>query len=220
MEPQASLKSAVLPLTLLVTLHAQVNDAKLAALGQTLAADMRARTTPVDNPEVQDYIQRLGDRLAPGFTFSVIVNDPKAGAAHEPPSFPGGYIFVSASLILATDDESELAGMLAQAMRRSLTPVNKPAAVGDVPLVFIDGLPNPQADADAVKLLAAAHIDPAGLARYVARFDPTRARAIEEVIAALPPQSYTPRGDLAAIQAILRPIVYPGSDKRPTLRPQ
>ena len=95
---------------------------KETALGQKLAADLREHTTPINIPAVQDYLDRLGQRLAaqvPGaksaFTFSAIADDP-CPASHEPAALPGGYVFVPAALFLAARDEAEFAGMLAHAM--------------------------------------------------------------------------------------------------------
>src|SRR5206468_770429 len=76
----------------------------------------------LDNPEVQAYVEGIGRNLAAHlpdtsltFTFAVL-SDNHGGPTHEPISLPGGYIFVSSSLILAAQDEAEFAGMLAHAM--------------------------------------------------------------------------------------------------------
>ena len=96
-----------------------VNREKEAALGARLANEVRQRTTP-DSPELQAYVERLGEKLAPpssGVTFRfTVVKDALGGATHEPLACPGGYIFVSASLLAEARDEAELAGMLAHAM--------------------------------------------------------------------------------------------------------
>ena len=95
---------------------------KQAALGASLARTFRQNTTPLDSPAALDYVRRLGAKLAAqlpephaNFTFEFIKSD-SCGELHEPCSFPGGYIFVPASLFLATQDEAEFAGMLAHAM--------------------------------------------------------------------------------------------------------
>lgn len=67
------------------------------------------------DPEVQEYIQDLGLKLAAHaqdgeFQFNFfVVTDPAINAF----ALPGGYIGVHSGLILATDNESELAGVLA-----------------------------------------------------------------------------------------------------------
>jgi predicted Zn-dependent protease len=69
----------------------------------------------MSDPEVQEYIQDLGLKLAAqaqdgDFRFRFfVVNDPVINAF----ALPGGYIGVHAGLILATESESELAGVLA-----------------------------------------------------------------------------------------------------------
>jgi beta-barrel assembly-enhancing protease len=73
---------------------------------------------------VREYVQRLGDRIAPEmpsspipYKFAVIVEDsPDPHGTHEPAMLPGGFIIVSQHLILAAHDEAEFAGMLAHAM--------------------------------------------------------------------------------------------------------
>jgi predicted Zn-dependent protease len=94
---------------------------KEAALGKQLAAEVRQRTTPIQNPAAQDYVNRLGNRLASHtdtkvpFTFSVVAEDP-CSTTHEPVALPGGYVFVPAALFIAAQDEAEFAGMLAHSI--------------------------------------------------------------------------------------------------------
>ncbi len=85
------------------------------AIGKSFMRQVRARMSVVDDPEVEDYIQSLGDALAAstnerhsGFTFFVVgSNAINAFAA------PGGYIGVNSGLIVASNSESELAGVMA-----------------------------------------------------------------------------------------------------------
>jgi beta-barrel assembly-enhancing protease len=95
---------------------------KEAGLGKQLAAGFRRRTTQIDKPIVQEYLDRLGQKLAAQmpearfpFTFSAIADD-VCRATHEPAALPGDYVFVPTSLFLAAQDEAEFAGMLAHAM--------------------------------------------------------------------------------------------------------
>jgi predicted Zn-dependent protease len=125
---------------------------KESALGKQLAAEMRRRTTDLENTVVQEYVNRLGQKLAisiPGakapFTFSVISEDPCA-TMHEPAALPGGYVFVPAALFLAAQDEAELAGMLAHAMahiveRHGTGRVTRGEVTKDasIPLIFMGG---------------------------------------------------------------------------------
>jgi predicted Zn-dependent protease len=177
---------------------------KEAALGRQLTEDFRQRSTPIDSAIVQDYVDRLGQRLAGHaleatlpFTFSVVVDDPSR-ATHEPVAFPGGYVFVPAALVVAANDESEFAGMLAHAMEhiaqhhgiRQLRA--QPVNTGHTPLIFMggwaggspDGLAVPlgfltsmrsnerEADVLAVQLMAQSGFDPEALVRYIERVQP------------------------------------------------
>src|SRR6266571_853679 len=61
------------------------------------------RTTSIDIPTVQDYLDHLGQRIAAHvpdanfpFIFSAIAEDP-CPAIHEPAALPGGYTFVPAA---------------------------------------------------------------------------------------------------------------------------
>jgi hypothetical protein len=91
------------------------------ALGRRLAAEFQRDTKPLGSPAALAYINGIGQRLAaqigaPPFTyqFAVVADDPTV--LHEVAAFPGGFLFVPASLILAVKDEDDLAGMLARAI--------------------------------------------------------------------------------------------------------
>ncbi|MGA3098387.1 MAG: M48 family metalloprotease [Bryobacteraceae bacterium] len=95
---------------------------KEAALGEQMAGEVRAQATVLDSATAQDYLKRLGQRIAaqlPGpkwaYSFTLVAND-EGGSTHEPMALPAGYIFVPAGLVLAARDEGELAGMMAHAM--------------------------------------------------------------------------------------------------------
>ncbi len=84
-------------------------------IGEAFMREVRKELTLVDDPEVEDYVQHLGQRLAASsdnamqaFTFFV-VKDPQINAF----AAPGGYIGVNSGLILTAQSESELAAVLA-----------------------------------------------------------------------------------------------------------
>jgi len=73
---------------------------KGAALGKQLAEEFLRHATRIDNPVVQNYLDRLGQRLAAQmpeasfpFTFRAVVDD-RCSTTHEPTALPGGYVFV------------------------------------------------------------------------------------------------------------------------------
>jgi len=178
------------------------------ALGRQLAEEFRRWTTPIWSPAALAYVNAIGQRLAaeiggPPFTyrFALVADDP--AALHEVAAFPGGYLFVPASLILAVKDEHELAGMLAHAIAHVAARDGTRAAtraevveMASVPLIYVGGWPGYamrqgaelaiplammqmwrryelEADRTAARKMAAAGWDPAALARYIERVQAT-----------------------------------------------
>ena len=86
-------------------------------LGQQAADQVRRHYRVVPNQELQDYIRRVGERIASqrearesGFQFTfTLVSDQSVNAF----ALPGGPAFVHTGLILAADNEAQLAGVLA-----------------------------------------------------------------------------------------------------------
>ena len=87
---------------------------KERALGQAMAAAIDRRTKFVADRNVNDYINRLGQKLARNsdaqvaFTIKVI-DSPEVKVF----SLPGGFLYVDRGLIMEVDSEAELAGMMA-----------------------------------------------------------------------------------------------------------
>jgi predicted Zn-dependent protease len=84
-------------------------------LGAEMMRQLRQSGIVLEDTEITSYLNALGQRLASNsdsggqqFTFFV-VNDPAINAF----AGPGGYIGVNSGLILASENESELAGVLA-----------------------------------------------------------------------------------------------------------
>ena len=84
-------------------------------LGAAFFRSLHAQMEINEDPEVRDYIQSLGSRLTANsdtpsqqFTFFV-VNEPVINAF----AGPGGYIGINSGLILLTEQESELASVVA-----------------------------------------------------------------------------------------------------------
>ncbi|MBS0394830.1 MAG: M48 family metalloprotease, partial [Proteobacteria bacterium] len=83
-------------------------------LGAMVIQGLRDEGQIIDDPEINEYIQGVGERLASHaqegtvkFTFYV-VKDRGINAF----ALPGGFVCVNAGLLLATASESELAGVL------------------------------------------------------------------------------------------------------------
>ena len=87
-------------------------------LGEAFMREVRSRLALVDDPEIEEYVESVGRRLAaasdaPGqpFHFFVVAADDINAFAG-----PGGYIGINAGLITSTDSEGELASVIAHEM--------------------------------------------------------------------------------------------------------
>lgn len=92
-----------------------ITPAQERKLGENVMREARRRMTFVADPEINDYIRRLGQRLVAAsdtpqqdFRFYV-VQDRSINAF----AVPGGFVSVHTGLILATQSEAELASVMA-----------------------------------------------------------------------------------------------------------
>jgi len=87
---------------------------KERSIGQAMAAAIDLHTKFVDDPDINDYVNRLGQKIARNsdaqvqFTIKVI----------DSPNFttfalPGGFLYVDKGLIMEVDSEAELAALMA-----------------------------------------------------------------------------------------------------------
>ena len=87
---------------------------KEIALGRQLAMEVEQQAKMVDDPIVTEYVNRVGQNIVLHsdakipFTIKVIDSDEVNAFA-----LPGGFFFVNKGLILAADNEAELAGVMA-----------------------------------------------------------------------------------------------------------
>lgn len=89
-------------------------------LGQTNAKQVLQQYEVVKEPFLQDYIRRVGDRLAAareardsGFPFTfTLLNVPEVNAF----ALPGGPMFIFTGLVKDTENEAQLAGVMAHEM--------------------------------------------------------------------------------------------------------
>ncbi|NNJ83552.1 MAG: M48 family metallopeptidase [Gammaproteobacteria bacterium] len=149
-------------------------------LGEAFMREVRAKISVVDKPEVSDYLNSLGYRLAShserrnskraapvasktGFTFFV-VKDPAINAF----AVPGGFIGINAGLILATDSESDLAAVLAHEIAHisqhhaarsiQLADAMHPLAMAGILAAIIVGTQSGQAGQAAMTAVAAGSV--------------------------------------------------------------
>lgn len=87
---------------------------KEVALGRQLALEVEQQAKLIDDPVVTEYVNRVGQNVVLNsdakipFTIKVIDSDEVNAFA-----LPGGFFFVNKGLILAADNEAELAGVMA-----------------------------------------------------------------------------------------------------------
>jgi predicted Zn-dependent protease len=87
---------------------------KEVALGRQLAAEVDRQAKFIEDPEITEYINRVGQNIVlhsdakVPFTIKVIDSDEVNAFA-----LPGGFFYVNKGLILAADNEAELAGVMA-----------------------------------------------------------------------------------------------------------
>ena len=117
------------------------------ALGHQLAGEVEQNTKLVTDPIINEYINRIGQNLVRNsdarvpFTIKVLDTDEVNAFA-----LPGGFFYVNSGLILAADDEAELAGVMAHeiahvAARHATKNMTRAQIwnMASVPLIFIGG---------------------------------------------------------------------------------
>jgi predicted Zn-dependent protease len=87
---------------------------KQVAMGRGYAQQVEAQSKMITDPVITEYVNRIGQNIVRNsdaqvpFTIKVIDSDVVNAMA-----LPGGYFYVNSGLILAADEEAELAGVMA-----------------------------------------------------------------------------------------------------------
>jgi hypothetical protein len=116
-------------------------------IGKQYAMQVDNSVKMVTDPVVNEYVNRIGQNLVRNsdaqvpFTIKVIDSDEVNAFA-----LPGGFFYVNSGLILAADEEAELAGVMAHEIShvcarhamRQMTRANW-ANIGTIPLIFVGG---------------------------------------------------------------------------------
>jgi predicted Zn-dependent protease len=116
-------------------------------MGKEYSQQVEASVKMVQDPVVTEYVNRIGqnlvrnsDALVP-FTIKVIDSDEVNAFA-----LPGGFFYVNSGLILAADEEAELAGVMAHeiahvAARHATKQMTRGnwANIATIPLIFVGG---------------------------------------------------------------------------------
>ncbi len=120
---------------------------KEIALGKQLAQQVERQSKIINDPQISEYVNRIGQNLVRNsdakvpFTIKV-VEDPVVNAF----ALPGGFFFVDSGLILKADTEAELAGVMAHeiahvAARHATRQATRGqiAQLATLPLIFMGG---------------------------------------------------------------------------------
>jgi predicted Zn-dependent protease len=116
-------------------------------MGKSYAQQVEASVKLVQDPVVTEYVNRIGQNLVRNsdakvpFTIKVVDSDEINAFA-----LPGGFFYVNSGLILAADNESELAGVMAHeiahvAARHATRQMTRAqyANFATIPLIFVGG---------------------------------------------------------------------------------
>ena len=117
-------------------------------MGKQAAAEVERDVQLINDPIVTEYVNRVGQNLvknsdATQFTFTIKVVDSDEINAF---ALPGGFFYVNSGLILAADDEAELAGVMAHEIAhvaaRHASENNSKATlfqIGMIPAIILTG---------------------------------------------------------------------------------
>ncbi len=120
---------------------------KQVALGRQYAQQVEASVKLIQDPVITEYVNRVGQNIVRNsdaqvpFTIKVIDSDEINAFA-----LPGGFFYVNSGLILAADEEAELAGVMAHEIghvaachaARENTRGNL-LSLASIPLIFVGG---------------------------------------------------------------------------------
>jgi hypothetical protein len=123
------------------------SDRQQIAMGQHYAQEIDKSTHFITDPVVDEYVNRIAQNLVKNsdakvpFTIKVIDSNQINAFA-----LPGGFLYVNSGLILAADNEAELAAVMAHEIAhvaahhaaREMTRMQL-AQIGSIPLIFLGG---------------------------------------------------------------------------------
>lgn len=120
---------------------------KELVLGRDFADKLEASSRLIDDPVITEYVNRIGQNLVRNsdakipFAIKVIDSDEVNAFA-----LPGGFLYVNSGLILAAEDEAELAGVMAHeiahvAARHATRQMTRSEmfSLASIPLIFVGG---------------------------------------------------------------------------------
>jgi predicted Zn-dependent protease len=123
------------------------SNEKEVALGRQLAAEIDRQGKFITDPVITEYVNRIGQNIVlhsdAKIPFTIKVLDSSDVNAF---ALPGGFLYVNSGLILAADNESEIAGVMAHeiahvAARHGVEQASKGRLFQwlSIPLIFVGG---------------------------------------------------------------------------------
>jgi Zn-dependent protease with chaperone function len=179
------------------------------ALGDMVLAQTRAQMTLADSGPMAETVRHIGERLTPGTRLQYrwfVADAPEINAF----AAPGGVVVVNSGLIRAAETPEELAGVLAHEvahaeLRHGMRSMVKrlglrallsaalgdvssglEAAVGDLTELRFSRDAEREADADGLKRLLAARIDPQGMVRFFERLEKEGSASVPALLSTHP----------------------------------
>jgi predicted Zn-dependent protease len=120
---------------------------KEISMGREMATEVEKESKMIDDPAINEYVNRVAQNIVRNsdarvpFTVKVIDSDEINAFA-----LPGGFFFVNSGLLLAADDEAELAGVMAHeiahvAARHGTEQASRGQLFqyASIPLIFVGG---------------------------------------------------------------------------------
>lgn len=117
-------------------------------LGRSLAAEIERQVRLVDDPVINEYVNRVGQNIVRNsdaqvpFTFKVIEDDSVNALA-----LPGGFVYINTGILLRADEEAEVAGVIAHEIahvtaRHGTESSTKSQIlnIASIPLIFLGGV--------------------------------------------------------------------------------
>lgn len=120
---------------------------KEAAMGREMAAEIDRKAKFITDPFITEYVNRVGQNIVlrsdATIPFTIkIIDAPDVNAF----ALPGGFLYVNSGLLLAADNESEVAGVMAHEIahvtaRHGAEQVSKGRLLQylSIPLIFVGG---------------------------------------------------------------------------------
>jgi predicted Zn-dependent protease len=122
-----------------------ISQEKEIAIGKQYATEIEKQAKIVKDPVVAEYVNRIAQNIARNSDLTIpltvkVIDDPSINAF----ALPGGFLFVNTGVLLAADEESQLAGVIAHevahvAARHWASQMTKATILqyATIPLIFV-----------------------------------------------------------------------------------